>query len=973
MGFSLAQLFAIGLTYLIFLFGSAYAAERGWLPRRLSRHPLTRVLSLGVFAGAICFYGMVGVAARHGSGYFLYFIGASAAFIVAPVLLAPLSRIAQTHKLGSLADVFAYRYPAPWVGGLIVVLLLLGMLPLVALQISAVSVTVHLLNQELSEDGLAMVFCLTMIVFAILFGARHLSTRNKHEGLVFALGLESLFKLVAFVGIALYAVYGVFGGVEALDQWLIDNQQPLQRAIVELSEGESRSMLLIFFAAAVAMPHVYHILLTENDDKQLLDASRWGLPLYLLILSACIPVIVWAAEYLGATSPPEYHALTVGLLGGNRLITILAFVGGLAAASGVLIVSTIALASMTVNHILLPFYRPIRGLNFYTALINTRRVLITAIILAAYGLNQMLANEQVLMSLGMVTFVAVLQFLPGLAGAFYWGRATKLGLVIGLGAGFSVWFATLFFPLVSDLVYSSVLTSSPLLYERRLYEPVEHTWHFAATLSLILNACGYVIGSLLTKPTAEELHAANDCLSDSLSRPYLGEVAAVSVAEIEQGLGASIGRNAATREVDLALAELKLERDEHRSHLLTAIRNRLESNLATLLGQTMAHRIVNRAIPLRPTQTGLDTVHTLESRLEVHHSPLTGITAELDSLRRYHRQILQDLPTAVCLINNNGQVLSWNGAMEQLTGISAATIIGSTLNTLPDGWRELIVDFAFSTATNEPRRELQREDERLILTLHKASISAIGDVVIVIDDLTDEHLLEQQLQHRERLASIGQFAAGVAHEVGNPITGIACLAQNLKIDSEQPEMIELADQILVQTQRISAILQSLVNFSRGSSSIFGTELLPVNLHQCTDEAIRLLSLNQDATQVRFINRCPDDLRVLGDPQRLAQVFVNVLTNARDASAPGAAIVIDGRNGGEEISITVTDQGHGIPSEDLKRMFDPFFTTKDPGKGTGLGLAIVNSIVEEHDGSIYAESDGDGQGTKIVLTLPALAP
>ena len=364
MVFSLTQLFSIGIIYLLILFGSAYATEKGWLADRLTRHPAVRVLSLGVFAGAICFNGTLGLAAEYGASFLLYFLGASAAFIVAPVLLDPLSRIALTHRLGSLADVFAFRYPAPWVGGVVSLLMLIALLPLIALQIQAVSGSIHLLNQQVSEPAIAMVFCITMTAFAILFGARHLSTRNKHQGLVVALGLESCIKLIAFIVVALYAIYSVFGGFSELNLWLNKHPLELTKTQVLLDQGTSRSLLLMFFAAAIAMPHVYHILLTENDDPQSLRSIRWGFPLYMLLLRLCVPPIVWAANHLDVGTPTEFYGLGIGLTTGNRTITLLAFVASMAAASGVLIVSTLALSSMTLNHIILPLYRPGQGAGY---------------------------------------------------------------------------------------------------------------------------------------------------------------------------------------------------------------------------------------------------------------------------------------------------------------------------------------------------------------------------------------------------------------------------------------------------------------------------------------------------------------------------------------------------------------------------------------------------------------------------------
>ena len=979
MTFSITQLFSIGLIYLTVLFGSAYATELGLLPRALTHHRMTRVLALGVFAGAICFNGTLGLAAQYGASYMLYFLGASAAFVAAPLLLAPICRIALTHKLGSIADVFAFRYPAPWVGGVVSVFMLIGLLPLIALQIHAVSTTVHLLNQEFSEDVLAIIFCSTMTLFAILFGAMHLSTRDKHQGLVVAMGLESIIKLVALIAIAIYAIYEVFGGPGNMNVWLTQNlsRQDLDNA---LATGPSRTLLLLFFAAAVAMPHVYHILITENEDNNLLNDSRWGFPLYMLCLSACIPPILWAAMYLGAETPAEFHVVGLGLTAENREITILAFVVSLAAASGVLIVTTLALSTMILNHVFLPLYTPRPGVNVYSIMFYSRRVLVAGIIFLSYGMYKLLAEGQNLTSLGIVAFVAVLQFLPGLFGAFYWRGANKAGLLAGMLLGYLIWFATLFYPLLSDIFYSSFVTPAALGYQAELHQPglyelKESAWHIAAMASLIVNTLGFVIFSTLYETSREELRAANDCLSDSFYRPLQGPLIAQSVSDIETGLQSILGANTANREIQFALAELKLDLDEQRPHALQQIRDQMESNLSTTLGQTIAHGIIDRFVPFNTNDdvTGSETVYSIESRLEDYQSQLTGMAAELDALRRHHRRILQELPTAVCAIAENQDVLIWNAAMENLTNISADKIIGSTLTSLPDDWFLLLDGFAVGPDTHKLRAPVSSNGAELLVNLHKASIDNIptseGDVVIVIEDMTDEHILEEQLLHNERLASIGQLSAGIAHEIGNPITGIACLAQNMKYETDEEEFHQLSDQILEQTGRVSEILQSLINFSYGGRADSLQPYVPVDVRQCVSEAISLLSLSPDNDPIVFKNGLDKECYVLGNAQRLSQVFVNIFTNARDASGPDDIIDIAATVTENTIAITITDQGHGIPSEKIGQVFEPFFTTKDPGKGTGLGLAIVSTIVQEHHGAITAMPSPTGKGTCITITLP----
>jgi signal transduction histidine kinase len=215
----------------------------------------------------------------------------------------------------------------------------------------------------------------------------------------------------------------------------------------------------------------------------------------------------------------------------------------------------------------------------------------------------------------------------------------------------------------------------------------------------------------------------------------------------------------------------------------------------------------------------------------------------------------------------------------------------------------------------------------------------------------------------------------VAHEIGNPVTGIACLAQNLKYDTDSSESLQTAEEILTQTQRISRIVQSLVNFAHGGvdAARRGTE--PVRVARCVDEAVQLLELNKEARPVRFDNRCPADVTVTADSQRLLQVFVNLLSNARDASEPDAPIVVDAEAVAQRGHITVTDRGSGIDQTHMEKIFEPFFTTKDPGRGTGLGLALVYGIIEELGGDIDIESPvpEQGCGTRIHLWLPIATP
>ena len=211
--------------------------------------------------------------------------------------------------------------------------------------------------------------------------------------------------------------------------------------------------------------------------------------------------------------------------------------------------------------------------------------------------------------------------------------------------------------------------------------------------------------------------------------------------------------------------------------------------------------------------------------------------------------------------------------------------------------------------------------------------------------------------HSERLASIGRLAAGVAHEIGNPITGIACLAQNLREEREEDgEITEISGQILEQTKRVSRIVQSLMSFAHAGAHQNQDEA--VCLAEVAQDAIGLLALNRRNFEVQFFNLCDPDHWVDGDSQRLAQVLINLLSNSRDATPPGGAVRVKTEAFEHTVDLIVEDEGSGIPQNIMDRLFEPFFTTKDPGEGTGLGLALVYSIVEEHYGQITIDSPAD---------------
>ncbi len=981
MTFDLSQVALIGISYLLLLFGIAYITERGWVPERITTHPVTYIFSLGIFASAWAFYGVVDLAFQFGYGALAYYLGTGALFLFAPIALAPLAELARRHQVHSIADLLVFRYHSNAVGALTTLCMLLGILPLMALQIQAIADTMHILVHSNSseqtlvftDDGLtfkdvmALCYCAILALFTILFG----SNRDQHRGLVTAMAFESLLKVVALFAVGLTALFGVFNGLDGLNEWLAEHPENLSLLHAPIQGGSSHTLLLVFVATAVTMPHIFHLGLAENPLMRNSRTVTWAFPLFLLFMSLPIFPILWAGTELAVPLPAQYYTLGVPIFFNSPALTILAFIGGLSAATGAMIIITLALATMVMNHWLLPSLRLRARRDLYRQLLWIRRCLIAAIFFGGYMFYWLLSNRYSLTDLALTAFIETLQFLPCTFAIVFWNPGNRRGMLAGLSVGTAIWFLGLLMPVITGI---KVLHIPFLAWDI----PVGMAyWNSITLLSLGLNTALFVGLSLITEQTEEEQYSADICSADEISHPVRQALDVHSAAEFKERLAKPLGKITASREVDIALQQLELSASERRPYALRRLRDQLEGNLSALMGIHVASEIMDQYLPFKVAESRetLD-INLIENRLAQYQNHLTGMAGELNNLRLYHRKTLQELPMAVCSLGPDTEILMWNRAMATLTLTPSDEVTGSYLKDIAEPWRSLLTDFSNSSEMHYYRREITLKNKPHWISLHKATIEGpitegVYDQVMMLEDVTETQMLEQELVHSERLASVGRLAAGVAHEIGNPITGIACLAQNLRYDSDNPEVLETAEQILSQTDRVTRIVQSLVGFSHTGHTA-KSEFQPVILRDCANEAVNLLSLQKDKQHVLFINDIARNAVVAGDTQRMIQVFVNLLSNARDASPENSRVILASYEDEYSIDITVTDEGSGIAPEIRDRILEPFFTTKEPGEGTGLGLAMVYSIIEDHGGLLDIISTVDeirNRGAQFIVKLP----
>ncbi|MGS2718155.1 ATP-binding protein [Eionea flava] len=986
MSFELENIVLLGVVYVAILFGIAYATNRQWIPTRITRHPITYVLSLGIFFSAWSFYGVIDLANRFGYGALAYYMGIGAFFLFAPMIQAPLAELCQRFQLRSIADLLVFRYSSQTAGSLATLCMLLAILPLLVIQIQAIADTLQILTSNTSlrtsnfkawiqqRDITAFFYCLLIASFCMIFGASY----RQYSSLITTMAFESLIKILAMLLVGLFAVFGVFGGFGGLDQWLAEHPEHLNNLHNPDKQSSSHTLLLVFLASSIVMPHIFHMSNINMATKQISRTVTWAFPLMLFIVAIPVFPILWAGFKLEVPYQASYFTLVVPMASQSATLTMIAYIGGVSAASGALIVAILSLSRMIANHWVLPLFKLKKEGDIYAQLRWLQRGLILSIAMLGYGAYQLLDYRLTLVDLALVTFIQALQFLPGVVAITYFPSANRHGFYAGILAGTAVWA----FSFVTPMLTGQNTFTLPIVDISIGYGV--YYWENITIISLASNLIIFALVSRFTTMSDEEHYHAELCAEDELSRPFRRSLNISSVKDFIDGLEDSIGASAAEREVQRALDFLQLTHDETRPYALRRLRTRIQANLASLMGQSVAVEMMDHHFPYTSPQHGevLD-INLMENRLERMGDNIHGLTADVNQLRLYHRNTLQELPIAICSLGMDDEILLWNHAMGDITGIDGRDVTGSNLNDLPKPWGQLIHQFANSAETHTdaetngtPSNLHENPQGSHWYRLHKSAVqeswgSRTEGQVVLIEDITERHQLEQQLTHNTRLASIGRLAAGVAHEIGNPVTGIACLAQNLKYEDDAEGREETAQAILSQTDRITRIVQSLVTFAHtGQSS--QKDFHKVSIHRCADEAIHLLSMQKERKQIEYRNLCDEAIFVLGDTQRIIQVFINLLSNANDASPDYSTITLQTTLKSPFVHIDVIDEGSGIEQDHIQQIMDPFFTTKEAGKGTGLGLSVVFSIIGEHEGQMDITSPVTRLGgTCFTIKLPLL--
>lgn len=886
---SLNLLVAVCLIYVALLFVVAFAAERAaargqgaWL-----RSPLVYTLSLSIYCTAWTFYGAVGYAARSGMEFVTIYLGPSLVMIGWWWILRKLVRIGRSQRVTSVADLISSRYGKSNTLAIIVtVMAVIGVTPYIALQLQSVTLSLSIFagppdasgETTFSATSAAFWVAMGLALFTVLFGTRNLNTNERHDGVVIAIAVEAVVKLLALLAVGIFVVWGVSGGaadmmarIDASDigQWQMDRSR-------------WAALTMLSGAAFLCLPRMFQVLVVENDDERHLHTASWAFPVYLMLMSLfVVPIAVVGLDMLPAGSNPDLFVLTVPLAEGRTGLAMFSFLGGFSSATSMVIVATLALSTMVSNHIVMPIWLSTRGGgasvsgDVRNVVILARRLSILVIIALGYLYYRISGGSGALAAIGLISFVGVAQFLPSMLGGILWRGATRLGALSGLSVGFAVWIFTSLLPsfgpdgALPAAVFSEGLLGIGWLRPEALFgiEGMDPTVH-AVLWSLLLNSGFFIVVSLLSFPSPlERLQGAQFVNVFDHSRQGRGWQALATTTEdlmimSQRILGAGEAQAFFRREAQAQGIGGQLP------EATPMFLEKLERELAASVGAATAHAMVGQMVG--------------------------GASVSVEDL--------------LAVADESAQMLEYSSQLE-----------------------------AKSAELTRTARQLREANDKL------TQLSVQKD------------------------AFLGQ----ISHELRTPMTSIRSFSEILR-DAQGLTAVEktkYASIIHLEAIRLTRLLDDLLDLSVLENGQVSLNTGTGRLGDVLDHAVTTATGGKSGG-LTITRKALDETVVLEtDLDRLAQVFINLITNAQKychADAPRLDIRVSRENGREQVIFA--DNGTPIPEEARALIFEKFARiNEEDGSGAGLGLAICREIMTRLGGDIRFEAAPTGNS--FVVGLP----
>jgi Na+/proline symporter/signal transduction histidine kinase/ActR/RegA family two-component response regulator len=1012
------------IAYLLFLFVVASYGDRRLARTRDGATRPSRsaiyALSLAIYCTSWTFFGSVGLASKSGLDFLAIYLGPILMITVGARLFGHIVSVAKKERITSIADFIASRYgKSASVGAFASVIAVLGTVPYIALQLKAISTTVDtmIVRFEPSVLGLSgapvdtsFFVSVLLALFAILFGTRNTDATERHDGLMLAVATESIVKLVAFLAVGLYATFYLFGGIGDL----VEQAQQSPFVSSTFFGGIHPSRFLVFtllsFGAFVLLPRQFHVGVVENHSTHELKTARWMFPLYLILINLfVIPVAIAGMLTFGSSVDADTYVLALPLENDAWIISFLVFVGGLSAATAMVIVACVALAIMISNNLVLPLFLRLEGENrgfglggrtdMSDKLLIIRRTAIFCILALAYAYFQALGNSAALASIGLLSFAALAQFAPAFFIGLFWRRPTSSGALWGMGTGFAVWFYTLFLPTILE-PNSALLLNGPQgiewLRPQALFgfeaEPLNH----GVLFSLLANTLAFVAISYLRKPLAiERMQASAFSIRGKTADATLERGGrTVTVAELKHTVASYLGAERAKRAFETYYSQHGRElsnRDLADDDLISHAEQLLASAIGAASSRLVMSLLLQRNAPSEESTIRLlgDASEALQYNRDLLQTALDQVEQGISvfdaefGLSSWNRQfrVLLDLPpemgqagTPLSILcdaissNLKGPQVAPEALVKQLLETRQTStitlgrsnqIIEIQTNALPNGG--LVISWNDTTEKANAARALTVANE----TLEKRVRERTEELTRLNEDLA-------KARESAEAANIGKtkFLAAVGHDILQPLNAARLYTSSLVEALDGDPSQKLAGNVDDSLESVEDILGAVLAISRLDAGALTPNFTVFPISRLLDRLeveFQPIAMTKGLKlQVRH-----NDFSVRSDYSLLRRLLQNLISNAIKYTANGS-VVIDASVRRSMIVIEVRDTGIGILAADRESIFQEFHRLEQGKKvapGLGLGLSIVKRLAStlNHELEVITEP-GKGSNFRVFLPL-----
>ncbi|MEM7463638.1 MAG: ATP-binding protein [Pseudomonadota bacterium] len=1003
--------------YLLILFGVASYGDRRAAGAKSSSRPGIYALSLAIYCTTWTFFGSVGLAVSNGLSFLAIYVGPIALFVFGFPLVSRIIRVSKDERITSIADFLGARYgKSMLVAGVATIIAVIGTVPYIALQLKAVSASVSTLishyslvpNQEFFALGeISILIAITLALFTIFFGTRHADATEHQDGLMLAVAVESVVKIVAFLAVGVYVTFILFDGFGDLYSQASAIPQVSETISNGFDPGNFAILALLSTVVFLLLPRQFHVAVVENHSQDEVNRARWLFPLYLVLINLfVIPIAMAGVVKFGNSVNADDFVLLLPMANGNDAVSMLAFLGGLSAGAAMVVVACVALAIMISNDLVLPVI--VRGqasgrvkvsANMEQLILRIRRTAIMVILFLAYAYYRAADNSQALAAIGLVSFAAIAQLAPAFFGGLFWQEANSRGAMAGMIAGFIVWTYTLLLPTLLDPAHW-LIAQGPL--ESGLLRPSALFYLDLSPLangvfwSLFANTGMFILVSLTRTPSNSEM--AQAAVFTTPKRPFAsirkGRDAKVSVGELTATVARYLGSRRADRAFDAFWRETG-SRPKDSDPVDAALLRHSEQLLASAIGASSS-RLVHTLLLKRFESSSFADIKLLDQASEA---------------LRYNRGVLQtaldQLDQGISVFDAEFRLAFWNQRFRRLLELPASIgQAGVSLNEIARQIAQVHKTDELGLDSSELADRVLNYTEPWLLALNQSEriieirTAAMpgGGIVVTWHDITDRILVSEalreanetlerrveertsdlvnanhQLESATRAAdeanrSKTRFLASAGHDIMQPLNAARLYSSALMERMEDAPDAKLAGNICKSLESVEDILGAVLAISRLDTGRQEIKMQSCPVQSLIDQMEVEFApfAHERGIELRFVK---SSAWIQTDPGLLRRLLQNLVSNAIKYTVEGK-VLVGCRRAGENIRIEVIDTGIGIDEADRHKIFTEFGRLESGIKhasGLGLGLSIVERIATllGHEVQIHSSPN---RGTRITVTV-----